>query len=223
MTRRPPRSTLFPYTTLFRSRRDASARGPRAGGRSSGREESSHDLLHRLPQTLRLDYLGLRPVLQHLPREPGGIRNPERDDVPPVSRLPAVGVPFFQPPRDAGAERHGRGDRAIGAQQVARAPHRLKQDLRLEVLHQELRLEHPIGAEMAECVNPLAPRYEVPDAPMLHDLMHVDDARRRLAGGAAVVDVELAALVAGLARYGQDLLDVRARRRAERVGGLDGL
>src|SRR4051794_41940933 len=31
MIRRPPRSTLFPYTTLFRSRR-----GPRAGGRRVG-------------------------------------------------------------------------------------------------------------------------------------------------------------------------------------------
>src|SRR5690348_17999306 len=27
MTRRPPRSTLFPYTTLFRSRKDAAAEG----------------------------------------------------------------------------------------------------------------------------------------------------------------------------------------------------
>src|SRR5258708_15408913 len=31
MIRRPPRSTLFPYTTLFRSGRDA--RGPRAADR----------------------------------------------------------------------------------------------------------------------------------------------------------------------------------------------
>src|SRR5215204_7419055 len=29
MIRRPPRSTLFPYTTLFRSRRDAQRRGDR--------------------------------------------------------------------------------------------------------------------------------------------------------------------------------------------------
>src|SRR2546422_7834924 len=36
MIRRPPRSTLFPYTTLFRSRRGAGARPPartRGGGR----------------------------------------------------------------------------------------------------------------------------------------------------------------------------------------------
>src|SRR2546425_4067864 len=32
MIRRPPRSTLFPYTTLFRSRHYAAVRGDRAGG-----------------------------------------------------------------------------------------------------------------------------------------------------------------------------------------------
>src|SRR5256885_8650370 len=31
MIRRPPRSTLFPYTTLFRSRRTRRAGGPRRG------------------------------------------------------------------------------------------------------------------------------------------------------------------------------------------------
>src|SRR5260221_6009945 len=39
MIRRPPRSTLFPYTTLFRSKRDfhgASRRGEGFGGRSGG-------------------------------------------------------------------------------------------------------------------------------------------------------------------------------------------
>src|SRR5437899_8856175 len=29
MIRRPPRSTLFPYTTLFRSRSESATRGPR--------------------------------------------------------------------------------------------------------------------------------------------------------------------------------------------------
>src|SRR2546422_6780872 len=41
MIRRPPRSTLFPYTTLFRSRRASSAarryRAHRAGGRAAPR------------------------------------------------------------------------------------------------------------------------------------------------------------------------------------------
>src|SRR5437773_7631932 len=38
MIRRPPRSTLFPYTTLFRSRREeAGARGARASARARER------------------------------------------------------------------------------------------------------------------------------------------------------------------------------------------
>src|SRR6266496_4931361 len=37
MIRRPPRSTLFPYTTLFRSRTDRAARGRSRRGRSSRR------------------------------------------------------------------------------------------------------------------------------------------------------------------------------------------
>src|SRR3712207_7012575 len=49
MIRRPPRSTLFPYTTLFRSRRgdcadQVSARQPPAhtlGGRGGGRQPAS--------------------------------------------------------------------------------------------------------------------------------------------------------------------------------------
>src|SRR5437016_9910854 len=44
MTRRPPRSTLFPYTTLFRSRGRFSrghARVPRRGGRRSERTGSA--------------------------------------------------------------------------------------------------------------------------------------------------------------------------------------
>src|SRR5689334_24534841 len=36
MIRRPPRSTLFPYTTLFRSRRDAAARHARGLARQDG-------------------------------------------------------------------------------------------------------------------------------------------------------------------------------------------
>src|SRR5215203_748970 len=53
MIRRPPRSTLFPYTTLFRSRSPARCRGPRCtrcrtragpprGDRKSTRLNSSH-------------------------------------------------------------------------------------------------------------------------------------------------------------------------------------
>src|SRR5215216_1208086 len=45
MIRRPPRSTLFPYTTLFRSRRSSAlrprGRRPRARGRSARRDRKS--------------------------------------------------------------------------------------------------------------------------------------------------------------------------------------
>src|SRR2546429_4425862 len=37
MIRRPPRSTLFPYTTLFRSRRPGARRGTREGASARGR------------------------------------------------------------------------------------------------------------------------------------------------------------------------------------------
>src|SRR3712207_8110378 len=53
MIRRPPRSTLFPYTTLFRSFRGHTARGRRAGSQSHG----SH---HRHPE--REDYGERRPA-----------------------------------------------------------------------------------------------------------------------------------------------------------------
>src|SRR5258706_12178717 len=39
MIRRPPRSTLFPYTTLFRSARQAGT-GPRADGQGDSRRKS---------------------------------------------------------------------------------------------------------------------------------------------------------------------------------------
>src|SRR3712207_6926278 len=40
MIRRPPRSTLFPYTTLFRSGRGQEQRGERAGeGRAEGQQQ----------------------------------------------------------------------------------------------------------------------------------------------------------------------------------------
>src|SRR3712207_8735295 len=40
MIRRPPRSTLFPYTTLFRSRGGPARRASRAGGAHAGRDGS---------------------------------------------------------------------------------------------------------------------------------------------------------------------------------------
>src|SRR3712207_7054776 len=56
MIRRPPRSTLFPYTTLFRSRRSAAAeRIPAAlGRRPPGAAAPSVLVLHRRPRDSHL-------------------------------------------------------------------------------------------------------------------------------------------------------------------------
>src|SRR3712207_6969431 len=53
MIRPPPRSTLFPYTTLFRSRRRARARGHRARGRGGHVQAAA--------LRLRADRLDLHP------------------------------------------------------------------------------------------------------------------------------------------------------------------
>src|SRR3712207_7845618 len=54
MIRRPPRSTLFPYTTLFRSRAAApQGRGGEAEARRAGRRNSSDDRALALHSTLR--------------------------------------------------------------------------------------------------------------------------------------------------------------------------
>src|SRR3712207_7520956 len=66
MIRRPPRSTLFPYTTLFRSaavRLDAGAeRGPRPRVRSAGRAERGRGDRRRCARAHRLagDLQGVR-------------------------------------------------------------------------------------------------------------------------------------------------------------------
>src|SRR3712207_7101291 len=54
MIRRPPRSTLFPYTTLFRSRRRSRRRRRRGGGRRRGPRRGGGDLGRRLRPRLGL-------------------------------------------------------------------------------------------------------------------------------------------------------------------------
>src|SRR3712207_8270218 len=49
MIRRPPRSTLFPYTTLFRSRAPGGSAARRGGGPEEGGEGGGRDL--RSPST----------------------------------------------------------------------------------------------------------------------------------------------------------------------------
>src|SRR3712207_7112287 len=47
MIRRPPRSTLFPYTTLFRSDPDAGIAGQHAGFQAQLGQRVDHELLDR--------------------------------------------------------------------------------------------------------------------------------------------------------------------------------
>src|SRR2546430_16165503 len=80
MIRRPPRSTLFPYTTLFRSRRHPDPHGPGAG-----------DHAHRRPMEL----VARCPRAEA--RAAGG-----RLDEPPQSFPPHVPVPRRHPNAGAG-------------------------------------------------------------------------------------------------------------------------
>src|SRR2546425_5607827 len=73
MIRRPPRSTLFPYTTLFRSLRPR--RVLRHEGRRPRREGAGG--LDPPPEGRRRD---------HVHRRAGGPRPPARDGGPPLGR-----------------------------------------------------------------------------------------------------------------------------------------
>src|SRR3989441_13360555 len=57
MIRRPPRSTLFPYTTLFRSEDDRSRPFANGGHEDGGQGKGEHSLDHkgRLPGDLRAE------------------------------------------------------------------------------------------------------------------------------------------------------------------------
>src|SRR2546430_11288094 len=76
MIRRPPRSTLFPYTTLFRSRRrgerlQRGCQGRRVGHRGSGTDDVRHEPLPSIA-----DQGG--PRIGHVRRAEGGDRKSTR-------------------------------------------------------------------------------------------------------------------------------------------------
>src|SRR5256885_9592544 len=91
MIRRPPRSTLFPYTTLFRSqRRGGRAREARSGERRDGFRRRVGET-HGGEPTARLERLyqiigGLKPV-------GGGLREPK--NTRPDSRHPVNSYAVF--------------------------------------------------------------------------------------------------------------------------------
>src|SRR5438309_11923335 len=122
MIRRPPRSTLFPYTTLFRSddllpggARLLPPRGP-VGGPAP---------LHHAPARSRREAPPLRP--RDVPRDGGRSGGDERADVAPRERGDAAGradgagdprAPRARPEgarRAAAAAAGGADDRAHGA------------------------------------------------------------------------------------------------------------
>src|SRR6266540_6808173 len=83
MIRRPPRSTLFPYTTLFRSRprpapRLERSRGTREPRRSAVRAAFGVRVLHVLLRALRRGERGDRHVVSDRPRPTSGRRRPAR-------------------------------------------------------------------------------------------------------------------------------------------------
>src|SRR3990172_9011709 len=94
MIRRPPRSTLFPYTTLFRSSRVALRRRP-ADGADHHQPDPDHDR---------------DPVIREIPRLDQGHAKPDdNDDGPrhhqPASRAPASHATHLPPsnPQDSTA------------------------------------------------------------------------------------------------------------------------
>src|SRR2546427_2156447 len=100
MIRRPPRSTLFPYTTLFRSRTEAGAplltvraavlaggAARRYGGRPKGLVElGGRRILDRVVDAVQAVVGGPPPPLPHPPGPP-----PPRPQLPPHSPLPPGG------------------------------------------------------------------------------------------------------------------------------------
>src|SRR5229473_5108047 len=128
MIRRPPRSTLFPYTTLFRSRRDRGDAGPWAGrvapGRLLSREGArlGHGPAARRRQPPRGPHLRRLPDTP-APRVPvsraGRLRRPHG----PLPRAGAAPLRARGP--DAG-RRRGRGLRQGGEAARPRLPGRAR-------------------------------------------------------------------------------------------------
>src|SRR5256885_13252384 len=91
MIRRPPRSTLFPYTTLFRSMRSSDLildLGPGAG-ENGGRvmASASYEQLKKMPQSLTRRYLSQELRIQ-IPQQ-------DRKSTPLNSSHPVISYAVF--------------------------------------------------------------------------------------------------------------------------------
>src|SRR5947209_15129944 len=111
MRRRPPRSTLFPYTTLFRSQDDGDAKGLGHGALTSGartalgaglrpRRTWGDCARRRSPTPPNLGTKGL-PVSERGPtvRRVGGVGDPRRARVTCRDPAPPVRVSYLSPGR----------------------------------------------------------------------------------------------------------------------------
>src|SRR3954471_14495219 len=97
MIRRPPRSTLFPYTTLFRSRRTGRRRARRGGPRAPrGRAPRRRSEEHTSELQSRRD-LVCRLLLEKKKRHLRGVRPEDHPGRPARRRL--LGRPVRQPYR----------------------------------------------------------------------------------------------------------------------------
>src|SRR3989449_11512031 len=100
MIRRPPRSTLFPYTTLFRAPRLPRGGGARVRGPGAGDLEA---------QQPRRAARGARPRAgahgQRRGRRAPRPRRPRLPDLSPVPASAAEGLPPSRPPPGGGGPR----------------------------------------------------------------------------------------------------------------------
>src|SRR2546427_7804238 len=103
MIRRPPRSTLFPYTTLFRSRRRVPPRS--AAGRAPRRRDFAARLPPRAARRRHGDRSRAPPELRYPPAQPDEQEAPILEE---LGGLPLEPVPheLEDPARDEQRDRH---------------------------------------------------------------------------------------------------------------------
>src|SRR5438034_11168066 len=97
MIRRPPRSTLFPYTTLFRSAEAAEAERARIALETAVREQEEEKAVPSLEERAAALFKDLAPAESGEPVAPAANLTFASPTV--ASRLsPSVSPPYFSPP-----------------------------------------------------------------------------------------------------------------------------
>src|SRR2546422_8640358 len=101
MIRRPPRSTLFPYTTLFRSRTPPQAPADGVGSRAMPRVKSNVARLKRKNKVMKLakGYFGGRSKLWKAAKEAVGraAKDPDRERRRQKGEVPRAAEPPSNP------------------------------------------------------------------------------------------------------------------------------